>query len=76
MNPPAVIRAKVKVSEVTTPYAGAEQVKGHAVYDGSEENASYSKFTPAFDFNITITNPTAHGFFQAGKSYYVDFTPA
>lgn len=54
----------------------AESVSLNAVVSGSEENASFSLATPHGELKMTITNPSAFGFFTAGKEYYLDFTVA
>lgn len=47
------------------------------VYDGSEENKSFSKYTPAGNINLTISDETeACGYFQENTEYYVKFTKA
>jgi len=56
--------------------AFGETVKLNAVVDGSEENKSFSNYTPSATLSMTIDNPAAIGAFVPGKSYYVDFTPA
>jgi hypothetical protein len=46
-----------------------------AVYGDSEENKTYSKFTPQGELKITIDQGTsAFDFIQQGKEYYLDFT--
>lgn len=39
-------------------------------------NESWSKYTPAGQIQMQITNPEALAQFEAGKSYFLDFTPA
>lgn len=46
-----------------------------AVTKGSEENKTFWKYTPAGSISLSITNPDAVSQFEAGKEYYVDFTP-
>lgn len=47
------------------------------VIDGSEENKSFSKYTPAGSVQLTISHETkASDFFEEGKEYYLDFTKA
>lgn len=72
------IRAKFRVHSVV-PLEGTDPgqtVRLHPVYSGSEENKSFSKWTPTGEVSMTITNPAALGFFEAGKEFYLDFTPA
>lgn len=78
----AVLRAKMRVVEVAAiknedGSTMSERLKLQAVYgpEGSE-NAQWSKWTPAADFNITINNPNAFGKLSSGHEYFVDFTPA
>ena len=44
--------------------------------DGSDENNTFAKFTPAATLDITIQNPALLGKFKVGDVFYVDFTPA
>lgn len=47
------------------------------VTDGSEENKSFSKYTPAGSVELTISHETeASNFFEEGTEYYLDFTKA
>lgn len=75
-----VIRCKVVVEsvETTNPTAtpGDEIVKMRAVYEGSEENKEWSKYTPSAFFQMQISNPSAQGRLAKGAEFYVDFTPA
>ena len=70
------IRAKFRCQSVDRQYEGQEYVHLEAVTDGSEENKSFSEYTPSGQHNMCITNKAAHGFFQEGQDYYLDFTPA
>ena len=46
-----------------------------AVTSGSEENKSFSRWTPAANLNMVISNETpAAEVFKQGKEYYLDFT--
>lgn len=83
------VRAKMAVNEIRR-YRGSvrnpetgnwdsaemQAVKLNAVAGGSAEDNTYAQATPAATVDISITNPTTVGFFELGKSYYVDFTPA
>ncbi len=44
--------------------------------DGSDEDNTFAKFSPAVNMNIVIANPALFGKFQNGDTFYVDFTPA
>ena len=47
------------------------------VIDGSEENKSFSKYTPSGSLNLHISYDTeASEAFEVGKEYYLDFTEA
>lgn len=74
-----VLRCKLKVESVQSlPTAGEktqENVSLRAVYDGSEDNKQWSKWTPAAQFTLTITNPGAFDKLPVGKEFFVDFTP-
>lgn len=47
-----------------------------AVTDGSEENKSFSEFTPSGQLSIVIDKGEAKEYFEEGKDYYLDFTKA
>lgn len=81
------VRAKFFVSEVKHLYTQGDGDNVAATvklqpcfgsYPGgdSEENKSFSKWTPQGSIEMTITNPAAVEFFEIGKAYYIDFTPA
>lgn len=38
-------------------------------------NEVWSKYTPAGELRMTVTNPAAIDFFALGDAYYLDFTP-
>lgn len=69
------VRAKVTCNGVKD-----NQVSFSTVYETDEqkskENASFTKATPWGEIKMGIDNPAALSQFEAGKSYYVDFTPA
>ena len=44
--------------------------------DGTPENDRFHGATPAGEMRLSIDNPSVHGFFVAGREYYVDVTPA
>lgn len=80
------VRAKFWVKEIKHGYVGAghgnfSDVKLAPCYAGypggdSEENKSFAKATPSGEITLGITNPSALEFFEIGKAYYIDFTPA
>ena len=77
-----VMRAKMVVNSVTK-YDGYETLKMDAVgknesypEDGSDDDNTYAKFTPAASLEMHINNPKLHGSFLPGQKYYLDFTKA
>lgn len=72
------VRAKFEcVGIEDQPEFNQKQVDFTPVMDGSEENKSFAKFTPAGGAFLTISYETqASNFFEKGKTYYLDFTPA
>lgn len=51
-------------------------VKFTAVMHGSEENKSFSRWTPSANLEMWISDETpAATVFEVGKEYYLDFTP-
>ncbi|MBR2689153.1 MAG: hypothetical protein IKE42_14975 [Aquamicrobium sp.] len=80
------VRAKFQCLEVKHLHvqhpAGAEPQSVHVevrltpVYGDGKDNATWSKYTPAGELKMTITNPPAAEAFEIGKAYYLDFTPA
>lgn len=77
-----VMRAKMQIQSVSTPYEGAEQIKLNAVCgkpfdaNGDSEDNSYARWTPSGELSLTITNPNLLGKFKPGQKFYVDFTEA
>lgn len=81
MNP--ILRCKLRVDSVTQKKAPngdveGEQVTLRAVYssDQADPNYKWSRWTPAADFTMYITNPGAFGHLPQGHEFFVDFTPA
>lgn len=68
-----MIRAKM-YCQSTKADGDNEVVHLHAVVD--EANKSWAKWTPSGSAILTINNEDAKGKFEAGKTYFVDFTPA
>lgn len=67
------ILAKFKVGSVTDFGNDNHNVKMSPVTSGSEENKSFSMYTPSGSIEMHITNPAVIGFFKAGEEYYVEF---
>ena len=65
--------AKFKVGSVTDFGNSNHEVKMTPVVSGSEENKSFSIYTPSGDCRLHITNPNAIGFFSASDECYVIF---
>lgn len=70
-----MVRAKFKVDFITI-HAESREVKMSAVTSGSEENKSFSKWTPTASLSMNISNPECFDKFEVGKEYYIDFTKA
>lgn len=81
------MRAKVRVGSVL-PFAQegkvtSERLTFHGVSksdgypaDGSDENNTFSKFSPSVLVDIHCANPALFDRFKPGDTFYVDFTPA
>lgn len=68
------VRAKFKVESVTK-YTWGEVIKMNAVcYDGTEENASFSKYTPTGSFEMHVTNENLFGHFKPDEEHYFDIS--
>ncbi len=72
------MRAKFHAESVTKHSGGATTALLMPVRKGANdsENTQFWQATPIGKLEITITNPTAQGFFEAGKEYYLDFSEA
>ena len=46
------------------------------VMNASEENKAFFAATPSGSIELGILNPSAAEWFEVGKEYYIDFTPA
>mgnify|MGYP007082274719 CR=1 FL=1 len=63
------------VEDISSPESPCVTIKMQPVVgDGGEENASFSKWTPSGNLELTVTNPDAVPAFVAGNDYYVDIT--
>lgn len=84
-----MVRAKMTVTEITRHLGAAPNVDGRwstgqemhrvklsAVTTGSPEDNTFAAATPYAALDISITNPKTVGFFELGKAYYLDFSPA
>lgn len=70
------MRAKFHTESVTKHSGGATTALLTPVRKvaNDEENTEFWQATPIGRLEITITNPKAQEFFEAGKEYYLDFT--
>lgn len=68
------LQAKFKVGSVEN--FGNNNVKANlsAVVSGSEENKTFSMYTPSASMSMLINNPNALDFFEAGEEYIATFT--
>lgn len=69
----------MRVESVTVPFAGAEQIKMHAVCGqtgaaGESEDNIFARYTPNATLDMTINNPALVGTIKEGMTFYVDFT--
>ena len=73
-------RAKFRCHSVTDFGGACKEVSLSVVYDprpdATGEDATFTKATPSGEMKMRIDNPAASVQFEAGKSYYVDFTLA
>ncbi len=72
------VRAKFVCTGITDyPANENKSVTFSPVIDGSDENKSFSKYTPGGQIQLSISYETeASEVFEEGKEYYVDFSPA
>lgn len=74
------MRAKMKINHIEKRYEGQETLYFTAVSaskypaDGSDENNTYAKFSPAGMLSLTVANPALLGKFAKDEEYYIDFT--
>ena len=74
------MRAKMRVSSVIPAYEGEvinfNAVSKNGMYDedGSDENNTFSKFTPSANLSMHINNPKLFGKLKINEEYYVDFS--
>lgn len=73
------MRAKVSLASIHV-FANSEQLQFNAIgpgkypEDGSDEDNTFARFSPAASFTITVANPALRGKFKVGDKLYVDFT--
>lgn len=80
------VRAKFRVDSITAGEATqpdgtktkvSEELRFSAVYspDPNSENYSWSKWTPAGQLSMTVTNPDAFDHFKVGEEVYLTLSP-
>jgi hypothetical protein len=84
------MRAKVRVGSVlphrdpatsemiseTLQFHGVAKSDGPYPADGTDENNTFSKYSPSVGLHIVCANPALFGKFEPGDTFYLDFTPA
>lgn len=70
-----MIRAKFQVESVLQ-QKGTQVVTARPVMGGSDENKSFSKWTPSGKLEMQITDETpAFDMLKPGQEFYMDLTP-
>lgn len=58
-------------------FGTAEEVRLDAQYDQTlDEDRRFAQASPSGHLEVVISNPAVRGFFQPGKTYYLEATPA
>jgi hypothetical protein len=70
------VRAKFECVKIEQqPLDHQKLVEFSAVISGSDENKSFSKYTPSGNLKLWISDETlAADFFELNKEYYLDFS--
>ncbi len=75
------MRCKVKITEVKLG-ENCDQItavpvckSGAYPADGSDEDNTFSKFSPSGCLQLTIANPELLNVYRPGQQFYVDWTP-
>jgi hypothetical protein len=70
------VRAKFRVNSKSEPSSEGDvaNISLGAVYDGSEENKRFFKYTPSGQIQMGTINAEAANQFEVGDEFYVDFT--
>ncbi|WP_312750577.1 hypothetical protein [Epilithonimonas hominis] len=70
------VKAKFKCESVTN-FETAKEVNLSPVLQGSDENKSFSKYTPSGRLSMRIDNETEAGeYFKPGEEYYLTLEKA
>jgi hypothetical protein len=73
----SIVKAKLVCNSSTPAGEGQKLVTFSAVVSGSEENKSFSKYTPGANLEMYISDQTpASDYFTPGKEYYLNFEEA
>lgn len=76
---PRKARCKLVVTELVEDGKPGENdtVTLEALYDGdlTDEDESFSKYTPYAELTMGIQNEALGGFFEPGREFYVDLIP-
>ena len=67
------MRAKFKIDNIIQT-EHSETLVMSAVTNGTPEDNTFSKWTPAAKLEMSITNPDLMGTFKPGERFYLDFT--
>ena len=77
------MRAKFQVQSVLRHQDGQETLKMNAVCksgpypaDGSDEDNTFSLFSPSGELTLVVNNPALSGKINPGEKYYLDFALA
>lgn len=75
---PDVVRAKFIVAKIDVHGPTSRTIVLRPVYsqDPRHENKTFWDATPSGELTMTINNPHAAYFFDAGGEYYIDFSAA
>ena len=67
-----ITQLKLKCTMVSKPSGTeSEHVEFNAVYDGSQDNEGWSKYTPSGKLAFVVTNPNVFGKFEPGQDYLI-----
>lgn len=66
--------AKAKVAEVTDYGNNNKRTRLSAVTGDTDENKTFSLYTPQLEVNILVNNPDNIDFFEAGQEIYLTFS--
>jgi len=72
----AIIKIEKHSAEYETLHLCAVAKDGPYPSDGSDEDNTYAKFSPAGSLQLSIANPALIGKFSEGEKFYLDFTKA